>query len=116
MQTYQGSCHCGAVTYSVTADILKAIECNCSHCEAKGLVLSFVPSESFVLKTGNDTQTEYLFNKKHIHHLFCKTCGVQCYGHATNEEGKETFAINLRTLPSLDRSTITITPVDGKSY
>ncbi len=116
MKTHTGSCHCGAVTFTVTADIEKVIECNCSHCSKKGFLLAFVPAEQFTLLSGEDNLTEYRFNKKHIAHLFCKTCGVQCFGQAKNKEGIETIAINVRTLPDLDLSTLTITPVDGKSY
>jgi hypothetical protein len=116
MQTHKGSCHCGAVTYDVITNLEKVIECNCSHCARKGLVLTFVPASDFTLITGEDNLTEYLFNKKHIHHLFCKTCGVQAFGNATNAEGKTTVAINVRTLPEVDLSTLTITPVDGKSF
>lgn len=116
MKTYQGSCHCGAITYSVTADIEKVMECNCSHCARKGFLLAFVPAEQFTLHTGEDNLTEYRFNKKHISHLFCKTCGVQCFGKGTSPEGKETVAVNVRTLPDLDLSTLTINKVDGKNF
>jgi hypothetical protein len=116
MKTYNGSCHCGAVTYTVESDIEKAMECNCSHCHRKGFLLHFVPKVQFTLLSGADNQTEYRFNKKHIAHLFCKTCGVQCYGQAANTEGEEMVAVNIRTIPDLDFSTLTIDKVDGKSF
>lgn len=116
MQTHHGSCHCGAVTFTVTADITKAIECNCSHCARKGFLLAFIPGEQFTLLTGKDNLTEYRFNKKHIAHLFCKTCGVQCFGKGTSPDGKETFAVNVRSIPDIDVNMLTITQVDGKSY
>ena len=116
MKTHHGSCHCGAVTFTVDTDLEKVMDCNCSHCSRKGLLLTFVPAEQFTLITGEDSLTEYLFNKKHIHHEFCKSCGVQCLGHATSPEGKETYAVNVRCLPDVDPGTLTITHVDGKSF
>lgn len=116
MQTHSGSCHCGAVAFTVTAEITKAIECNCSHCARKGFLLTFVPSESFTLLGGEANLTEYRFNKKHIAHLFCKTCGVQCFGRGTSPDGKETIAVNVRCLPDIDTTTLTITKVDGKNF
>jgi hypothetical protein len=116
MKTHTGSCHCGAITFTVTADIEKVMECNCSHCARKGFLLAFIPKEQFTLITGEDNLTEYRFNKKHIAHLFCKTCGVQCFGRGTSPDGKETIAINVRTLPDLDLATLTIEKFDGKSY
>ena len=116
MKTHQGSCHCGAVTYTVTADIDTAMECNCSHCSRKGFLLNFVPAEQFTLLTGEDNLTEYRFNKKHISHLFCKTCGVQCFGRGSRPDGTATVAVNVRTLPDIDLSALTIKKVDGKNY
>ncbi len=114
MKTHHGSCHCGAITYTVNANIEKAIECNCSHCARKGFILSFIPGE-YVTVEGTENLTEYRFNSKHIAHSFCKTCGVQCFGNTKNADGKETYAINLRTIPDFDLKSITITQVDGKS-
>ncbi len=116
MKTHHGSCHCGAIAYTIEADIEKVFECNCSHCHRKGFLLAFIPGTQFTLERGGDALTEYRFNKKHIAHLFCNTCGVQSFGRATNAEGKETIAINVRTLPELSLETLTIEPIDGKNF
>lgn len=116
MKTHHGSCHCGAVTFTATADIESVLECNCSHCSRKGFLLSFIPAEQFELLTGEDHLTEYRFNKKLIAHLFCKTCGVQGFARAKNAEGKDTVALNVRALPDLDISTLTIQKVSGKDF
>src|SRR3546814_8047518 len=43
---YQGSCHCGAVSYTVEGDIPDtAMSCNCSHCRRKGFLLTFRSEE-----------------------------------------------------------------------
>ncbi|MCB4859710.1 hypothetical protein K7W03_08860 [Sphingobium sp. PNB] len=45
---YTGSCHCGAVTFTVAADApSEAMTCNCSHCRRKGFMLTFVPADQF---------------------------------------------------------------------
>jgi hypothetical protein len=44
--SFEGGCHCGAVTFSVDAEVpTKALSCNCSICRQKGLLLSFVPAD-----------------------------------------------------------------------
>ncbi len=116
MEIYTGSCHCGAVTYSINADIEKVMECNCSHCSRKGFLLAFISKAQFTLHTGDANLTTYLFNKNHIHHEFCKTCGVQCFGHAEGEDGSEMYAINARTLTNIDLLLIPIEKIDGKSF
>jgi len=115
MTTYQGSCHCGAVTYDITADFTEGMKCNCSHCKRKGFLLAFVPESSFVLKSGQDEQTTYHFNKKHIDHQFCNTCGVQAFARGHDGNGNYMIAINLNCLEGFDATTLTITEFDGAS-
>ena len=70
MQKKIGNCHCRKVTYQVEIDLMRpVIECNCSHCQIKGLLLSFIPEKSFTLTDGKDAQTEYRFNTNKIHFL-----------------------------------------------
>src|ERR1700753_489673 len=78
--TYQGSCHCGNVRYSVDADLSgEMLTCNCSICQRTGSALAFVPAPQFKLERGDDALTDYQFGKKRIHHLFCKTCGIRSF-------------------------------------
>ncbi len=112
---YTGGCHCGGVRYEVEADLSHTMACNCSHCEKKGFILSFVPAEQFTLLTGEDMLTEYRFNKKVIAHLFCKVCGVQSFGRGTDGTGKKTVAINVRSLDGVDFSLLHPMEYDGKN-
>jgi hypothetical protein len=115
MKSYTGGCHCGAVRFEAQADIDQVIECNCSHCQGKGVLLSFIPAEQFTFLSGEKELTEYRFNKKSIAHLFCRICGIEPIGRATNKEGKPTVALNVRAIDDLDISTLTRIPYDGKS-
>ncbi len=115
MTTYTGGCHCGQVRYEVEADIASVISCNCSHCAIKGLLLTFVPKDSFKLLSGEDSLTEYRFNKKTIEHLFCKNCGVEAFGNGSSPDGAQMVAINVRTIDNVDISTFELMPFDGKA-
>jgi hypothetical protein len=109
MEKRTGACHCEKV------DLTKpALECNCSHCQIKGLLLIFVPASDFTLVSGEDSLTEYRFNTEKIQHVFCKTCGVEPFGRGKNGE-QETAAINIRTIDDIDLSTITRMPFDGRA-
>lgn len=114
MKTYQGSCHCGAVTYEVDTDLSTVIECNCSICHKHGLVLAFVPAEQFRLTSGEDKLKEYRFHTMKIGHQLCTECGVEPFGKGVNKEGVETRAINVRCLSGLELQDLTITPVNGR--
>ena len=116
MSICKGGCHCGKVRYEVETNLEKVIECNCSHCYDKGLLLTFVPVDKFTLLSGESNLTEYQFNTGRIKHLFCKTCGVQSFSRGQNKAGESLIAINVRCLDDVDQSKLTLTPVDGKSY
>lgn len=112
--THTGSCHCGAVAYEVDTGLDALIECNCSHCHRKGLVLAFVAPEAFRV-TADGPQTEYLFNTHKITHLFCETCGVQSFARGTGPRGP-TVAVNIRTLTDIEPFSWTAERVDGRSF
>ncbi len=114
MNTHKGSCHCGAVTYEVTGEFTEAMRCNCSHCKRKGFLLTFVTVERFLLKSGEENLTTYQFNKKHIDHMFCKTCGVQGFGYGHDGNGNYMYAINTNCLEDLDSYSLPVRDFDGK--
>jgi hypothetical protein len=91
-----------------------AIQCNCSICAKRGWLLAFTPAGSFRLTTGEDMLTDYQFNKKIIHHLFCKACGTASFARGVAPDGSESVAINVRCLDDVDLATVTVMPYDGK--
>lgn len=116
MQTHNGSCHCGAVTFTITGEVTKAISCNCSHCSRKGMLLVFFPASAFTLLTGEENLTEYRFNTKKIAHLFCTTCGVQGFAKGHMPDGSPTIALNVRCLEDIDLETLPIEKANGKDF
>ena len=112
---YTGSCHCGAVAFTVDREPpTEANNCNCSHCRRKGFLWNFVPATAFTLTTGEDALRSYRFNKRAIDHLFCATCGTQAFARGSTPNG-DTVAVNLRCVPALELETLTVSKVDGAS-
>lgn len=72
------------------------------------------PKSAFRLISGEDMLTEYQFNKKVIHHTFCKVCGTASFGRGKDPAGNDVFAINVRTLDDVDVSALTINRYNGK--
>lgn len=115
MTTHKGSCHCGNVKFEFEGDISQGMTCNCSICARKGTILTFVPEEKFKLLAGESAQTEYLFNRKAIHHLFCKTCGVESFAKAVDPRtGAPTVAINIRCVEGFDSKSVTTKEFNGR--
>lgn len=116
MAKYEGGCHCGKVRFSVELELDNLMTCNCSICGKTGTILAFAPKEKFEQTAGADAMTDYLFNTRSIHHLFCSTCGIRSFMPGTTPDGKATVAINVRCLDGIDVHTLNIaTKYDGKS-
>ena len=112
--THHGSCHCGAVQYTVELDLAApAVACNCSMCGRAGTLLAFVPAEKFTLDQGEQNLSIYKFNKHVIDHMFCKTCGIKPFARGKVAKG-DTVAVNVRTLDDVDVFTQPTTQYDGK--
>jgi hypothetical protein len=111
MEKKTGGCHCKKVRYEVDIDLSQpVIECNCSYCEMKGTLLSFVPASVLSVTSGEDALTTYRFNTGAIAHTFCSLCGVQCFGRAG-----EGAAINVRTIDGIVLGTLARQAFDGRS-
>jgi len=114
-KSYSGGCHCGEVRYETTPDLSKVMACNCSICTRIGALWAFVPPDHFALRSGEDCLTEYQFNRKTIHHLFCSVCGVESFVRGTMPDGTEMVGVNVRCLDGVDIASLDPTPFDGKS-
>jgi hypothetical protein len=113
-QTYSGSCHCGAVAFTVELDPAAALKCNCSICTKLGAVWAFAPKEKFALKSGA-TAGDYQFGAKKLHHRFCTSCGVESYAEGSMPDGTPTVGINLRCVEGIDVDKLSPRPWDGRS-
>jgi hypothetical protein len=115
-QTYDGSCHCGAVAFQAQVDLDQpVIACNCSHCRRKGFLLSFVAPAKFELRSGKAALSDYRFNTHRIDHQFCQTCGVQAFAEGKGPDGSSMVAINIRCLEGVDLGALNVQDFDGAS-
>jgi hypothetical protein len=112
---YQGGCHCGRIAFDVEGEIGEVTECNCSICTKRGTLLWFVPRTSFHLSTPESAVSTYTFNKHHIEHKFCATCGIGPFALATGRDGTPMAAINARCLEGVDPASLTKRQFDGRS-
>lgn len=115
-QTHEGGCHCGKVCFRATVDLSEVMECNCSHCAMKGLLLAFTPRDNFELLRGEGETTEYRFHKHVIAHRFCNTCGVQPYALGAMPDGSQMAAINARCVDGIELAALKRKPVNGREF
>lgn len=113
--TYRGSCHCGRVAYEVEGELGSVIECNCSHCGRKGLLLWFLPREKITLHSPLEDTEIYKFNRHVIEHRFCPACGVEPFAFGKDRQGNPTVAVNVRCLEGVELEKLDRKPFDGRS-
>ena len=111
---YQGSCHCGAVTFEIDADEhLEVEDCNCSICAKTGFLHLILPLSKFTLLTGDAMLSTYTFNSGIAKHTFCKHCGIKpFYTPRSNPDGID---INVRCLHP-QPTAMTIVKFDGQNW
>lgn len=115
LKHYEGSCHCGAIAFEADIALNEVMACNCSLCSRAGYLLAFIPASQFKLLRGEEALSDYQFGAKHIHHTFCKTCGVRAFGFGAAPDGSTMYAVNARCLEGVEPKDLTVVEHDGRS-
>lgn len=81
------------------------------------LLLAFAHAEDFKLVSGEGDLSEFQFNKRVIHHLFCATCGIQSFARGKRpSDGADVVAVNARCLDDVDVDALELKKVDGRKF
>ena len=116
MQTYQGNCHCGNITFEFQAEtITQGLRCNCSLCKRKGTVMLpyTLKSEDLKIKVDNDSLATYEFGSNVAKHHFCKNCGIYTFHQTMRKPGE--YRVNLACIDEIDPFSLEVDVFDGAS-
>jgi hypothetical protein len=112
---HRGSCHCGDVRFEVELDASTGTQCNCTICMKTALTSAIVKPDAFALLTDPEKISEYAWGHQVGKRIFCKRCGVQCYGLGHLPElGGDFVSISLNALDDVDLCDVTVTHWDGR--
>lgn len=75
-----------------------------------------MPKDQFRLLSGEEALSDYQFGRKVVHHVFCRTCGVESFARGAKPDGSAMYAVNVRCLDDVDLEGIKPKPIDGKSF
>ena len=112
--TYQGSCHCGRVTFEVRADLDHVIDCNCSICRRCGALWHGVADSALRILTGEGDLTLYQFHTRTAKHYFCRHCGVHPF--VRPRLAPTAWAVNVRCLDGVDLASLAVREFDGANW
>lgn len=98
-QTYDGGCHCGAISYTVKLSPplsdMPVTRCNCSICHINGSLFVYPLESQITWHSGRDEMTGYTFGPARIKHSFCPTCGTSIGGKSTEGAFANNRALNV---------------------
>ncbi|MDQ8021659.1 MAG: GFA family protein [Moraxellaceae bacterium] len=115
METRTGSCHCGAVVFTVQlpAGLQNLRRCNCSLCRRKGAVMAMVALDGLTVTQGADKLSLYQWNTKVAKHYFCSVCGI--YTHHQRRSKPDEYGFNVACLEGVDPFALGDIPVANGS-
>jgi len=118
LQTYLGSCHCGAVRFEAELDLSQpSYRCNCSICRRTRFWAAVASPAQFRLLAGEAELSRYTFNTHNNHHYFCRHCGVRPYGVGNDTPIGPMIGVNVGCLDISDEemARIPVTRIDGRN-
>jgi hypothetical protein len=112
--SYRGSCHCGAVTFSVAAPITRAMRCTCSICSRVGALWHGTSDSALEILSGQSELALYQFGTRTAKHYFCRHCGVRPFTRPRLNPAM--WAVNLRCVPEIDAESLPTSVFDGANW
>lgn len=111
LQTYTGTCHCGAVRFEIDTDFPELTTCDCSICRRKNALMVKVHESAFRLLAGDDALTEYRFHTGTARHFFCTICGI--YPFHRKRTAPDSYGVNVFCLHDVDPTGIPVRATVG---
>lgn len=114
-RTYQGGCHCGAVTvvlaWPEARGITAARCCGCDYCGLQAPVWTSHPDARLSVTAAPDALTAYRFGTRTADFMHCRQCGVLLAAICVLE-GRQYAVVNLRIFPALDITALATESMD----
>ncbi|MDB2387015.1 GFA family protein [Shewanella sp.] len=115
--THHASCHCGAVTLSLSLPrgITELRRCNCSMCRRRGTIVTSAELEGLKVITGEDKLSLYQFNSFTAKHYFCSVCGI--YTHHQRRSNPTQFGVNVACIDGVEPYELSnVSMLDGVNH
>ncbi|MFV8753158.1 GFA family protein [Nannocystaceae bacterium ST9] len=112
---HRGSCHCGAVRFTVELAPTQASRCNCTICTKTSITGCIVKPDAFTLNEGESSLSTYVWGSEMSKRYFCSRCGIHCFGRGHLAElGGDFVSVNVNCLDDIDVGTLSPIHWDGR--
>jgi len=106
-----GSCHCGAVRFSVPVPET-ATECNCSICRRYGALWAYYPVGEVVFEPPAPATGTYMWDDRSLAFHRCRACGCVTHWSPVNRT-EDRMGVNARLLDPAVLAGVRIRHLDG---
>ena len=113
MPPYHGSCHCGAVRFTIETEIAEAYTCDCSLCRKKNALMANVHESKLTITAGEDKLGLYQWNSRIAKHYFCTQCGI--YPFHRKRSMPDHYGVNVKALDDFDWTSVPVRNAGGKN-
>lgn len=112
----EGSCHCGAVTWTFDGVPETTLACSCTVCRRYGTLWAY-DYEGGRIHVFGPTRA-YLRGERRLGFHFCAECGCVAYWRSVNprEDGRRRIAVNLRLAEPDAVAAIPVKHFDGLTW
>ncbi|MES2342741.1 MAG: GFA family protein [Pseudomonadota bacterium] len=111
MTRHPGSCHCGAVTFVLEAEIDHLTACDCSLCVKRNARMVRVRAQDLTVLSGDDQLGAYEWNTHRARHHFCRVCGI--YVFHRKRASPDLYEVNVYCLDGFDPSGLPVRASEG---
>jgi hypothetical protein len=118
--TIEGSCHCGATRFALSAAPVEVTRCTCTLCAKRGALWAYYQPEQFRLLTPQESVATYRWNSKTVKHHFCATCCCGTFSESPDwssgqpDFDKPRIGVNARLLDDFDLDAVPVKLIDGR--
>lgn len=115
-KVFNGSCHCGAITFTADLDLGRGIhKCNCTFCRKTGVQKAFAAEDALVVTKGEPAiyhAAKSAWPKGDIDHYLCRVCGVHPFSRGRLDQlGGVFWAVNVACFDDVAESDLAAAPL-----
>jgi hypothetical protein len=108
-----GSCHCGAVSFTLRKEPEWLTQCNCSICRRIGGLWAHADVEEIQVVHDPEATIRYVWGDRLLAYHTCRTCGCTTHWENLGRDGSSRMAVNCRMSDPARISSIRVRCFDG---